>query len=328
MPLFSLIKYLRFSFSLIYLFLPFLCVLSCQEIEEDIEEEKIKEDCVVIIPDIQNYTDNSSNFYYLEQIASFCSYSEDINIVANLQVGDITNNNQPWQYENAYSHFFSLFTKDRYPIFCLGNHDYGDNGKSLQRYSNIPSILFPEREIVMDSESLENYVRHINIDGKRFAVLELEFAPRTVALEWANKIIRAEPSTPFIILTHAFMNHNGLLFDATDPNCEQAGSPKSYYMGGDYINDGMEIFNNIIKNNPNVQFVVCGHSCSSNYIEYLALSNEQGKRVHCIMVNYQNYLNGGDGNVGCLLFQKNKCRLQSYSTIKRCFDEKIIEIAL
>ena len=101
----------------------------------------------------------------MEEIAHFCCNSDAIKVVASLQVGDLTNNNELRQYENANTHFFSLFPRTHYPIFCLGNHDYGYNGQSKQRDSNIPSILFPDKDVIMAPDCPENYLCHIIIEG-------------------------------------------------------------------------------------------------------------------------------------------------------------------
>ena len=90
-------------------------------------------------------------------------------------------------------------------------------------------------------------------------------------------------------------------------------SPKTYYMGGGYLNDAQEIFEKIIYKNTNVKMVVCGHSLSPIFIEYLEIPKLEGDKVHCIMVNYQMYSEGGSGNVGLLFSQESKFVLYSYS---------------
>lgn len=287
------------------------------------------ENCIIIIPDIQNYMDNPERFKYVEAIASFCNNQNDLNrVIKCLQVGDITNNNQPWQYDNARKHFFSIFSKQAYPIFCLGNHDYGNSGSSDQRSSSIPVDLLPMRSIFMDADNPENYVHYFEIDGKPFAILVLEFATRNETLRWANSIIQGEPSISFIILTHAFLNNDGVLFDTNNPNIDQTYNPKYYNMGGEYVNDSIEIFEKIVYENDNVKMIICGHCLSPNYIEYLAVDNKYDNKVHCIMVDYQHYSEGGYGYVGCLSFLQNKCVLRSYSTVKKCYGTTNIEFVL
>lgn len=260
-------------------------------------------DCLMIIPDIQNYIDNPA---YHKHLLSIVNYANDNPQITNcFQVGDLTNNNRLDQWNTVREQFFSRFPEGKRPIFCLGNHDYGNNGSSDVRESNIPNDLLPERDAYMEEGGLENYVRHIVISGKEYAVIVLEFGTRNETLEWASKVIKEDSSTPYIILTHAFLNNDGQIFDYKDSNCNQTYSQKHYNMGGGYINDSKEIFDKLIYPNPNIKMVICGHCLSSNYMEYLCVPNIRGEKVHCIMVDYQHYAEGGSGFVGLLYSQNN-----------------------
>lgn len=271
---------------------------------------------IMIVPDIQNYNDNSSRFKYLDSIANY--YLTNLsNYVACFQVGDITNNNQLWQYQNANDHFFSKFPEGEKPYFCLGNHDYGNNGKSDRRFSNIPSFMWAQFDVKKDESEFENYVRFLKIGETRYAVMDLEFAPRDETLIWANEIVNNNPTTPFIILTHVFTNKYGQIHDVTDSNVYYPGSQKSYVMGGDYINDSMEIFNKLIKNNRNVKMVICGHTFIPDYIKVATMENAFGDDVFVITVNYQHYTNGGDGYVGILEFGEDGYRIRSFCTVNK-----------
>lgn len=306
MKRYSLIAFLFIALS--------LGVSSCDE-GLIIDDQTTYGDYLMIVPDIQEYMDNPDYFKYLDAITSYYNNNrEDIKYC--FQVGDITNNNREDQWATARDQFFSKFPEDSKPIFCLGNHDYGDNGTSNLRTSNIPADLLPERESYMSEEGLENYIRHISLGGRHYAVLVLEFAPRNETLEWVDKVLKEDPATPYIILTHAFLNNYGQLFDASDPNCDQVYSQKNYWMGGGYHNDSKEIFDKVIYNNTNVEMVICGHCLSSNYIEYLAVPNVSGKNVHCIMVDYQHCAEGGQGFVGLLYSSYNEFELYSYSTFQ------------
>ena len=278
---------------------------------------------IMIVPDIQNYFDSSDRFAYSEAIVEY--YLDNIDdFVACFQVGDLTNNNLSWQYQNAYDHFFSRFPEKNKPFFCLGNHDYGNNGYSDIRASNIPPYMYPIYDLKMDDTIHENYVRFLEIAGKEYAVIDLEFAPRNEALQWANEVVQTYSSTLFIILTHVFTNKYGQIHDSTDDSVYHPGSQKDYYMGGDYINDSMEIFNKLINNNNNIVMVICGHTFIPDYIEVTSKYNAFGNEVFVITVNFQHFTNGGNGFVGILEFFENEYRIRSFSTIKRQFGSRSI----
>ena len=272
---------------------------------------------IPIIPDIQYYTNNSERFNYLQSILKFCN--EEANVDFCIQTGDITNNNHTDQWKNAYEQFFSRASKEIPMVYCLGNHDYGENGMSGTRSSDIPEIMLPESDIQLEGSGYDNYIRFVQLNGKRLAVLVLEFAPRNEVLEWANQMIQDNSKTPFVILTHAFLNNQGKLFNYRDPNCDNEYSQKSYYMGGDYLNDSKEIFDKIIFNNTNVKMVICGHCLHKDFIATEYVQNAIGENVPCIMVNYQHDIEGGRGNIGILACKDKTLYLYSYSTIEKRF---------
>lgn len=302
---------------------------SCSPKEDDgpLQEAGTITDRLVIVPDIQYYTNNDSRQKYLTSIVDFIN-DQDNKISTCIQVGDLTYQNKAEQWRNAEDYFFSKISPNIVSVFCLGNHDYGNNGRSKERLSNIPSSLSPVMDIKAENFEYENYVRFFSIGDMPFAVLVLEFAPRNEALEWADEVISSNPTVNFIVLTHAFLNNEGKLFDSSDPLCDNEYSPKSYHMGGDYINDSKEIFSKIIANNKNVKMVLCGHSVSKNYVEHLEVENSYGQQVHCMMVNYQHYKEGGQGYVGLLDYIDGHFVLKTYSTFNKKLGQKEIRFTL
>lgn len=270
---------------------------------------------IMIVPDIQNYTYLEERLKYLDAITDYYqSNKNDIDLV--LQVGDLTYHNYVWQYENAYMHFINKFKQGDQMFFCLGNHDYGTNGTSDVRVSNIPEYMMPSYDLRMEESQWENYVRRVTIGGEEYGVLVLEFCTRNETLEWANTVISSDPQTPYIILLHVFLDQNGVMFDSSNPEVVNKGSShKDYQMGNEYKNDSREIFDKIIYNNPNVKMVFCGHCLTPSYINVNYETNATGEKVYMIEVNYQHYTDGGQGCVAVLDIVNGKnYRIRSYST--------------
>lgn len=304
-----------------YIFLSLLILntfCSCSDDTMEKLDMSSYEGCIVVVPDIQYYTNDKKLFKYLDAIVNFCTEEQD-NISFLLQTGDVTNNNQIEQWDNGFKYFFSKLPPMFPIVFCLGNHDYGQNGKSETRTSNIPNRLSPIQDEVMPSSEYDNYLRYVMLGNTRYGVLSLEFAPRNEALDWADHVIKANSDIPIIILTHAFLNNSGKMFDSTDNMCDNKYSQKYYKMGDDYLNDSKEIFDKIIYNNPNVRMVVCGHCISDNYIECLEKENINGDSVFCIMVNYQHYSNGGAGYIGILYYNHGIFNLRDYNVVNKSF---------
>ncbi len=278
-------------------------------------------DCIMIVPDIQYYTNNEDMLKYLDAIVDYCTdQQESISFV--LQTGDVTNNNQPYQWSNAYQRFFSKLPNSIPVIFCLGNHDYGENGSSGTRQSNIPDELTPIRDDVMAGSLWDNYLRFVVLGGKKVVVLSLEFAPRDEALDWADAVIKENHNTPVIILTHAFLDDFGMIYDSTDKQYSH------YKMGNEHLNNSKEIFDKIVYNNSNVKMIICGHCLSKNYIECLKTKNINNESVYCIMVNYQHYTDGGAGIIGLLYYKEGLFNLKSFNTVKRSYGDVNIKFEL
>ncbi len=298
----------------------FFLVITLQACNEEnpitSSNEEDEQECVVIVPDIQYYTNSEERIKYLDAIVDYCKERQDV-ISFLLQTGDITNNNQLWQWNNSYRHFFSQLPKSFPVISCLGNHDYGENGLSNERQSNVPAELTPDMDAVMPMSKWDNYLRYVTLENKTLAILSLEFAPRNAVLEWADSIIKQNANIPIFILTHAFLNNVGQLYDASNSQNDNLCSQKDYVLGKEYLNDSKEIFDKIIYNNPNVKLIICGHSLSKNYIECLVKKNVNNDNVYCIMVNYQHYKDGGAGNIGLLLHSQGYFKLKTFNVISR-----------
>lgn len=313
---------MRCLFLAIQVLISIILLRGCEPfVVDSLEDDSEHPSIVMIVPDIQNYTDGDYKSQYLDSITTF--YLNNIEyFAACFQVGDWTNHNKVTEYQNAYKHFFSKFPEGREPYFCLGNHDYGTNGSSDVRQSNLPDYMYPVMNFQMEGCAYENYVRFLNIREKEYAVLDLEFAPRNEVIAWANDVVAEYPTKDFIILTHVFTNKYGQIHDATDDNVYHPGSQKGYVMGGnDYINDSMEIFNKLINNHPNIIMVVCGHTFIPDYIKVGSKKNAFDQDVYYITVNYQHAVEGGRGYVGLLEIGEESYRIRSYNTVDKQYGD-------
>lgn len=188
------------------IFALFFCV-SCSEADYSVVDIAAKYDeninkessYFVVFGDIQNYTKDA---HMLEYYIRSCSWIREqidayIDVSTVLQVGDITDNNKPfeWEYFRQTSVTISSIT----PYFvCTGNHDYEwhssskihDRSSSLiNDYSHFP---LADRKIVQYyvEDDLSNYVALLN-ENHNLYLMALEFGPREEVIEWALKITRS-----------------------------------------------------------------------------------------------------------------------------------------
>ena len=103
------VTYKRFCLQGLCILLFSLFLFSCsKEISVDTISDEETKYRIMIVPDIQNYMDTPKRFKYVEAIADYYVENKST-FTACLQVGDLTNNNQTLQYQNAFEHFFRKF---------------------------------------------------------------------------------------------------------------------------------------------------------------------------------------------------------------------------
>ena len=124
-------------------------------------------------------------------------------------------------------------------------------------------------------------------------MIALEFGPRDETLAWADAILKQRPDTPAIVITHAYLAHDGRRYDRTNP-MSQRFNPHEYTMMGT-INDGEEMWRKLVAPNSNVKLVFSGHDVSGVNLPpgtaaLLTSTRADGTRVHQILANYQTCL--------------------------------------
>jgi len=95
----------------------------------------------------------------------------------------------------------------------------------------------------------------------------------TDALNFAQSVISANPGVPTLITAHNYLVPAGLTRDAGDPGGETSVWGPGYYL-----------WNNLIKNNPQVFMVLSGHTDTSRFQED---QNNAGNRVFETLGDYQ-----------------------------------------
>ena len=88
---------------------------------------------------------------------------------------------------------------------------------------------------------------------RAYLILSLGWAPTQDKLDWADKIIKANPDKNVIVTTHAFM-----YWDGTHLNDEDLDYTSGYTQDG---MDGSEIWEQLGKKNENVVLAIGGQMC-------------------------------------------------------------------
>lgn len=275
---------------------------------------------MIVIGDIQEYTNNCVYLPYLNYSLDWIRNQNNMynNIVSVLQVGDVTNNNQKHQWDNARNAFKHLKDSVMY-VWCIGNHDYSWSGEKkisitsressmLNKYVSNPLL---NNNIVdeFEKDHYDNIIVKNTVGDQRIDIISLEFGPRPDVVQWVTDHVSRHIDRKYILMTHEYMTNEGTLYQSgeTFANLQFFKIP---FCEPEFIWD------NLVKPNDNIICVINGHN---GFCKYLESKNNAGRMVPQIMFNLQYQENGGDSMIQLWEFpkDKNEIIISVYNTMKR-----------
>ncbi len=183
-------------------------------------------------------------------------------------------------------------------VLALGNHDYvppegtGLNSRAdtlIQRYFSPAD--FPHMAGTFPEGQLDNAYHLFEVGDHRYLVVSLEYAPSDAAIAWANEVIAAHPDRTVIVLTHQYLRRDGSLI----PSGTTAGDyPVLAADPTTSINDGVAIWNKLVRNHANIEFVISGHRRTAT-IPHRVTVGDAGNRIYQFLIDYQGEPDGGQG---------------------------------
>jgi hypothetical protein len=273
---------------------------------------------LIALPDTQYYSSSYPQIFDA-QTQWIVDNKTERNILYVVHEGDIVDNDVDNQWTNA-SHSLHLLDRNVPYVLAMGNHDYPGAGGAFSRDTTLFDTYFsltsldwqPTFKGTYEPGTASNSFHLFEANGQTWLVVSLEFGPRDAVLAWADRVLKANPSANAIVLTHAYLYSDGTRFDHLT-RTDQAFNPHTYGVealaGG--VNDGEEIWQKLIVNNPNVRFVLCGHVHAESH---LTSTRDAGPPVHQILADYQDDGQGGDGYLRIMTFQPNGAiNVSSYS---------------
>lgn len=262
---------------------------------------------IVVLPDTQYYSS------YPDREAIFASQTEWIRENATtrkikmvLHEGDLVNSNNSapeWtRAKNAMAGLQNL----PYAI-SLGNHDY-----SQQKDSTFFNTAFPISNFLgkswfggsFEEGKMDNAYYLFEAGEKKWLVLSLEYGPRQAVIDWARRIVISNGDKMVILLTHAYMAPDGTRLGTGDPYNPHNSLSDTH--------DGEEIWEELVKESPNIVLVFSGHVVDASRRVDL---NIFGEKVNQILADYQNDPLGGNGYLRIIEFEpdQKKVRVKTYS---------------
>jgi hypothetical protein len=249
----------------------------------------------VLFPDTQ-YAVQSYPRVWESMTSWVADNRETQNIQAVIGLGDVTNEHTLNEFQEAVRGWDVIDDAGLPYIPVIGNHDY--NGLSSRNATNWNRFLGVERFSKKSwygrahNDSTENFFIKFDVGSHKYLILALEFFPNRERLRWAQDIINSNKDREIIVATHGYLNHNGKRTrhgDAWGPDEKSS--------------DGQEIWDNLIKGNPNIFLTTCGHQIGGPTSALSKDTGNTGNTVQQIFLNYQNVQNGGNGYLGLLKFR-------------------------
>jgi predicted MPP superfamily phosphohydrolase len=258
---------------------------------------------VVLLPDTQLYSEKYPETY-VAQTLWIRDRRKDDNIKFVIHLGDIvqTSTKKP-EWENADLAMRLLDGVVPYSI-APGNHDMVVNNRDSTLYNEYFSpARFADQKWYGGhmGDNNDNNFCFFEACGMKFMILNLEFAPRGETLEWAAGVTRRYPDHRVIVATHCYMR----------PKERDTACATSYKIAG---NSGEQIWQKLIRKQPNVFLVVSGHVLG---VGLQTSINDAGGPVLEMLTDYQGLPNGGDGWLRSLQFVpgENKIHVKTYSPL-------------
>jgi hypothetical protein len=253
---------------------------------------------IILLPDIQHYTSTYPEMIY-KQMDWIVENKAPLNIQYVIQLGDLTNNNKEYAWEVASKSFKILESKGIPYSIVYGDNDMKNPNKNYYdgtRHTEYLHKYFPVSRFgkqttwwsggFFDPSVIDNYYCLFSYKDYKFLIMNLELAPRSSVLKWADTIIAQNESRKVILVTHDYLDRNG----------NHLSDLKSFGLNGrdkeDKLkgNDADAVFKKLVLKNPNVILVLCGHKQGEFQKEVKIKKSEESeksRRVFEILSDFQ-----------------------------------------
>jgi len=265
---------------------------------------------IILLPDTQHYSSSYPEIFY-KQMNWIVESKNLLNIQYVVHLGDITNNNKEYAWEVADKSFKILENAGIPYSIVYGDNDMKNPSKNYYdgiRHTKLLNRYFPVSRFdkpgswwtggFFEQGKIDNYYCLFSYKEYNFLIMNLEIAARSAVLNWADNIIAQNSSRKVIIVTHDYLDRNGNRLDDL----------KSFAMDGRDENGKLKgnnadaVFKKLVKKNPNVILVLCGHKEGEFQKEVkikLSKDSDQTRKVFEILSDFQDErLKGTDEKSG------------------------------
>lgn len=277
---------------------------------------------IVALPDTQYYSRDFPDIFRA-QTQWIADHAQEQRIKLVLGLGDIVDDGaDPVQWQNAES-AASLLPAGLPYMMAIGNHDYalakpaGRTTAAQGFNAHFGPARYAGTSWYRDSfpaGSNENFYGVVDINGRSYLILVLEFAPRDTSLAWADGILKANQDKEAIIVTHAFTFTDNTRMSRCDAN-----SASSFGVGQD--NDGDDVWWKLVRKYANVRMVLSGHVNTGDGTGHRIDMGAGGNLVNQMLSDYQSNPMGGGGFLRLIRISpsQNRVSVSTYSPYSNSF---------
>jgi hypothetical protein len=272
---------------------------------------RVPADTVVVLPDTQFYACAYPEIF-AQQTRWISEQRAAFGIALVLHTGDIVDSDVKAQWDVASTALHALDGEVPY-LMVPGNHDLrADRSSLMPEYFAADLLdLYDWDAQSREPDRLDNAYAIVEVAGRRWLFIGLEFAPRDAAVDWAAQVLREHAELPAVLFTHAYLDGDGRRYD-------RSFAPHQKYHPDDYgmtpeqgVNDGQDLWNKLIEPHENVRLTLSGHAIPDG-TAHVAAERSTGTRVHQLLANYQQcdlcpcaQVEGGGGYLRMLRFAED-----------------------
>lgn len=262
---------------------------------------------IVMLPDTLFYSERHPSFFH-DQTKWIAANAETENIAFVTHVGDIVAHGdaRPEQWRVAREAMERLNGVVPWGV-AIGNHDYdlGDPpGRARAFLENFGPDRFRGRSWYGGASANGlNSCQLFRALGREYLAIHLETDAPDAAITWAQGVLDRFPGRPAIVTTHVYLS------DETGKHAAE-----SYYRKGSG-NSGQQIWDKLVRRNPRIFLVLCGHSSRAGGEAHQISANDDGQVVYEILADYQKRDHGGSGWLRIIRFhpRENMIQVETFS---------------
>lgn len=216
-----------------------------------------------------------------------------------LHTGDIVNDMRRQREWDAAAEAMRAFVGN-IPVFAIaGNHDIAGMMHDYEQFHALISEQNYTAYPTFGAEEANGRRRYdlVTIGHDGFILIGVGYSITPADVAWLNETLARYSDRTAVLLAHWYLN-----LDSTPPSADD----KKLY--------------GVVKANPNVRYVLCGHKHGARRVEQPFDDDGDGvpeRTVEAMMANYQGLPNGGDGYIVLLTFDPSarEIRATAYSPV-------------